>query len=52
MEYLRDPDAIYRQSFATVRAEADLAGLPDGLAEIAVRLLRPGPRRQCVWPRK
>jgi precorrin-8X/cobalt-precorrin-8 methylmutase len=39
MEYLRDPEAIYRQSFATVRAEADLAGLPDGLAEIAVRLV-------------
>ena len=24
-DYLRDPDAIYAQSFATIRAEADLA---------------------------
>ncbi len=36
---MRDPEAIYRQSFATVRAEADLTGLPAGLAEIAVRLV-------------
>ena len=27
MSYLRDPDAIYAQSFATIRAEADLARL-------------------------
>lgn len=39
MEYLRDPEAIYRQSFATVRAEADLAGLPAEVAEVAVRLV-------------
>ncbi len=39
MEYLRDPEAIYRQSFATVRAEADLAGLPPEIAGIAVRLV-------------
>ncbi len=39
MEYLRDPEAIYRQSFALVRAEADLAGLPAEIAGIAVRLV-------------
>ena len=38
-EYLRDPDEIYRRSFAMIRAEADLAGLPAGLADVAVRLI-------------
>ncbi len=38
-EYLRDPDEIYRRSFATIRAEADLAGLPAGIADVAVRLI-------------
>ena len=32
MTYLRDPDAIYAQSFAIIRAEADLAHLPACLA--------------------
>ncbi len=36
-EYLRDPDEIYRRSFAMIRAEADLAGLPAGIADVAVR---------------
>ncbi|HYG89685.1 MAG TPA: precorrin-8X methylmutase [Azospirillum sp.] len=39
MDYLRDPDAIYRQSFATIRAEADLSRLPADVAEMAVRLI-------------
>lgn len=39
MEYLRDPDEIYRRSFEIVRAEADLSALPDNIAEIAVRLI-------------
>ena len=38
-EYLRDPDEIYRRSFATIRAETNLAGLPAGLADVAVRLI-------------
>lgn len=37
--YERDPAAIYRQSFATVRAEADLSALPEALAPVAVRLI-------------
>ncbi len=28
MNYLKDPDAIYRQSFAAIRAETDLSSLP------------------------
>ena len=36
-DYERDGAAIYRQSFATIRAEADLSGLPDDVALVAVR---------------
>ncbi len=39
MIYDRDPAAIYAQSFATVRAEADLARLPQELHEIAIRVI-------------
>ena len=38
-QYLRDPDAIYRESFAIIRREASLAHLPSDIAEIAVRLI-------------
>ena len=38
-DYLRDPDAIYRQSFATIRDEVDLDTLPADLAPVAVRLI-------------
>ncbi len=37
-DYLRDPAAIYRRSFALVRAEADLSRLPVPLHPLAVRL--------------
>ena len=37
-DYLRDPDAIYRQSFATIRAEARLERFPPDVAEIAIRV--------------
>ncbi len=37
--YLRDPDEIYRRSFATIRGEADLTGLPPDIADVAVRLI-------------
>ena len=36
--YLRDPDAIYRRSFALVRKEADLARFPTALQPLALRL--------------
>ncbi len=39
MEYLRDPDAIYRRSFAIIREEAALDGLPPDIAAIAIRLM-------------
>jgi precorrin-8X/cobalt-precorrin-8 methylmutase len=37
--YVRDAAEIYRRSFATIRAEADLAGLPDDVATVAVRMI-------------
>jgi precorrin-8X/cobalt-precorrin-8 methylmutase len=38
-EYERDGAEIYRQSFATIRAEADLRGLPEDVARVAVRMV-------------
>jgi precorrin-8X/cobalt-precorrin-8 methylmutase len=37
--YVRDGTAIYRQSFAIIRAEADLARFSDAEADVAVRML-------------
>jgi len=39
LDYIRDADEIYRQSFATIRAEADLTGFPADVAEVVVRLI-------------
>jgi precorrin-8X/cobalt-precorrin-8 methylmutase len=38
-DYLRDPGEIIRRSFALVRAETDLSGLPEALAGMALRLV-------------
>lgn len=38
-QYEKDGPAIYRQSFATIRAEADLAGLPADISQVAVRMI-------------
>ncbi|TKJ33447.1 precorrin-8X methylmutase [Blastococcus sp. CCUG 61487] len=38
-EYEKDGAEIYRQSFATIRSEADLAGLPDDVGRVAVRMI-------------
>ena len=37
--YERDGAAIYRESFATIRSEADLAGLSEAEARVAVRII-------------
>jgi precorrin-8X/cobalt-precorrin-8 methylmutase len=37
--YLRDSAEIYRRSFATIRAEADLSGLPTDVATVVVRMI-------------
>ncbi|MDX1370219.1 precorrin-8X methylmutase [Pseudomonas sp.] len=39
LEYIRDGQEIYRQSFATIRAEADLGAIPADLEKLAVRLI-------------
>jgi precorrin-8X/cobalt-precorrin-8 methylmutase len=39
MSYVRDPAAIYAQSFTTIRAEADLSGLPEALHPLAIRMI-------------
>jgi precorrin-8X/cobalt-precorrin-8 methylmutase len=38
-DYLRDGTAIYQQSFAIIRAEADLSRFSDAEADVAVRML-------------
>lgn len=37
--YIRDPKAIYEESFATIRREADLHHLPEPLHESAIRMI-------------
>src|ERR1700754_3091189 len=38
-DYIRDGNEIYRQSFATTRAEADLSRIPADLEKLAVRVI-------------
>ncbi|WP_420978871.1 precorrin-8X methylmutase [Burkholderia gladioli] len=39
LDYLRDGQEIYRQSFATIRSEADLSAIPADLEKLAVRVI-------------
>ena len=39
MDYVRDGAEIYRRSFATIRAEADLTGLPEDVSRVVVRMI-------------
>ena len=39
IDYVRDGAAIYRQSFAIIRAEADLSRFSDAEADVAVRMI-------------
>jgi precorrin-8X/cobalt-precorrin-8 methylmutase len=39
LDYTHDAAEIYRQSFATIRAEADLTRFPDDVARVVVRLI-------------
>ncbi|RSO10614.1 precorrin-8X methylmutase [Streptomyces sp. WAC 06783] len=38
-DYEKDGAEIYRRSFATIRAEADLAQLPEDVSRVAVRMI-------------
>ncbi|WP_326638542.1 precorrin-8X methylmutase [Streptosporangium sp. NBC_01755] len=39
IDYIRDGAEIYRRSFATIRAETNLGGMPPGVAQVAVRMV-------------
>ena len=39
LDYIRDAAEIYRQSFATIRAESDLTRFPADVARVVVRLI-------------
>ncbi len=39
LDYIRDAGEIYRQSFATIRDEADLSRFPADVARVVVRLI-------------
>ncbi|MCR9135413.1 MAG: precorrin-8X methylmutase [Alphaproteobacteria bacterium] len=38
-DYIRDPEEIYRESFATIRREADLSAFLDQAEDVAVRMI-------------
>ena len=38
-DYIRDPDEIYRRSFATLRTETDLSSLPAGIDILVERMI-------------
>jgi precorrin-8X/cobalt-precorrin-8 methylmutase len=46
--YLRDPDAIYRQSFAAIRREVDLSVIPESLHGVVIRLVHACGRPEIV----
>ncbi|WP_150298851.1 precorrin-8X methylmutase [Pseudomonas profundi] len=39
LDYIRDGQEIYRQSFATIRVEADLNVIPSDMEKLAVRII-------------
>lgn len=39
LDYIRDGQEIYRNSFAIIRAEANLARIPADLEKLAVRVI-------------
>lgn len=39
IDYIRDGAEIYRRSFATIRAEADLSGFPPDVERVVVRMI-------------
>ncbi|NUU26498.1 MAG: precorrin-8X methylmutase, partial [Streptomycetaceae bacterium] len=38
-DWLKDGAEIYRRSFATIRAEADLARFPEDVSRVVVRMI-------------
>ncbi len=52
-DYLRDPAAIYAESFASIRRETDLSRVPDDLQPLALRIVHacgdPAILEQLSW---
>ena len=52
-DYLRNPDEIYRRSFATIRAEADLSTVPADIEPLVIRMIHaagdPGIVADLAW---
>lgn len=52
-DYLRDPDAIYRRSFALINEAVDLSALPPGIDRLAERVIHacglPGILPDLAW---
>ena len=38
-DWIKDPDAIYRRSFATIRGEIDAQALPDDMRDVVIRII-------------
>lgn len=47
-DYLTDGSAIYAESFRIIRAEADLARLPEDVAQVAVRMIHAAAQTDLV----
>ncbi len=48
MEYLNDPDEIYRASFAAIREAVDLSAVPEPLRPLVIRLVHACGRPEIV----
>jgi precorrin isomerase len=53
LDYIRDPEEIYRRSFAIIRAEADLSAVPEDLVDVVIRIVHasgtPDIVSEMVW---
>ncbi len=53
MDYLKDPDAIYRASFSAIREATDLSAIPSALEPVVMRLVHacgmPGIVAKLAW---
>ena len=52
-DYIRDPDAIYAESFAAIRREVDLSRIPEDLQPLALRIVHacgdPAVIKRLTW---
>jgi precorrin-8X/cobalt-precorrin-8 methylmutase len=48
LDYIRDPDEIYRRSFEIIRAETDLSAVPAELHDLAIRVVHASGQPELV----